>query len=59
MRLENIKVYDLEESLGASGYPMRTVAVYERFLERKLESVLTAFLTELSHKCFFVNSDSH
>ena len=25
MRLENIKVYDLEESLIASGYPMRTV----------------------------------
>ena len=25
MRLENIKVYDLEESLVASGYPMRTV----------------------------------
>ena len=24
MRLENIKVYDLEESLVASGYPMRT-----------------------------------
>ena len=25
MRLENVKVYDLEESLVASGYPMRTV----------------------------------
>ena len=25
MRLENVKVYDLEESLIASGYPMRTV----------------------------------
>lgn len=25
MKLENIKVYDLEESLVASGYPMRTV----------------------------------
>lgn len=25
MKLENIKVYDLEESLIASGYPMRTV----------------------------------
>lgn len=24
MKLENIKVYDLEESLVASGYPMRT-----------------------------------
>ena len=25
MRFENVKVYDLEESLVASGYPMRTV----------------------------------
>lgn len=25
MRIENVKVYDLEESLVASGYPMRTV----------------------------------
>ena len=25
MKLENIKIYDLEESLVASGYPMRTV----------------------------------
>ena len=25
MRIENLKVYDLEESLVASGYPMRTV----------------------------------
>ena len=24
MRLENVKVYDLEESMIASGYPMRT-----------------------------------
>ena len=24
MKLENVKVYDLEESLIASGYPMRT-----------------------------------
>ena len=24
MKLENIRVYDLEESLIASGYPMRT-----------------------------------
>lgn len=27
MKLENIKVYDLEESLVASGYPMRTILV--------------------------------
>lgn len=27
MRLENIKVYDLEESLVASGYPMRTALI--------------------------------
>lgn len=26
MKIENLKVYDLEESLIASGYPMRTVA---------------------------------
>ncbi len=24
MKVENLKVYDLEESLVASGYPMRT-----------------------------------
>ena len=26
MKVENVRVYDLEESLAASGYPMRTVA---------------------------------
>ena len=26
MKIDNIKVYDLEESLIASGYPMRTTA---------------------------------
>ena len=24
MKIENVKIYDLEESLIASGYPMRT-----------------------------------
>lgn len=26
MKVENVRIYDLEESLAASGYPMRTVA---------------------------------
>lgn len=26
MKVENVKIYDLEESLIAAGYPMRTVA---------------------------------
>lgn len=29
MRIENVKVYDLEESLHASGYPMRTKTDWE------------------------------
>ena len=40
MRLENIKVYDLEESLVASGYPMRTVLTRrepdEKYIKRGL-----------------------
>jgi hypothetical protein len=26
MKVENVRIYDLEESLIAAGYPMRTVA---------------------------------
>jgi hypothetical protein len=26
MKIENVKIYDLEESIIASGYPMRTSA---------------------------------
>jgi hypothetical protein len=40
MKIENIKVYDLEESLIASGYPMRTELVtrhaYEKDVRRGL-----------------------
>ena len=38
MRLENVKVYDLEESMIASGYPMRTElnedAISEKVIRR-------------------------
>ena len=35
MRVENVRIYDLEESLIASGYPMRTMATQERNLDEK------------------------
>ena len=35
MKVENIRIYDLEESLIASGYPMRTMATQDRDLDEK------------------------
>ena len=35
MKVENVKIYDLEESLIASGYPMRTMAIQGRDLDEK------------------------
>ena len=35
MKVENVRIYDLEESLIASGYPMRTMATQERDLDEK------------------------
>lgn len=35
MKVENVKIYDLEESLIASGYPMRTMATQDRDLDEK------------------------
>ena len=37
MRVENVKVYDLEESLHASGYPLRTTTDWEETEEAKLK----------------------
>ena len=39
MRIENVKVYDLEESLHASGYPMRTKTDWEETEEAMLKRV--------------------
>ena len=35
MKVENVRIYDLEESLIASGYPMRTMATQEQGLGEK------------------------
>ena len=35
MKVENVRIYDLEESLIASGYPMRTMATQGRDLDEK------------------------
>ena len=35
MKVENVRIYDLEESLIASGYPMRTMASQVRDLDEK------------------------
>lgn len=37
MRVENVKVYDLEESLHASGYPLRTTTNWEEAEEATLK----------------------
>jgi hypothetical protein len=47
MRLENIKVYDLEESLVASGYPMRTELIQREPDEKDIKRGLS--LTKASN----------
>lgn len=47
MRLENVRVYDLEESLVASGYPMRTELVTRHADEKDIKRVLN--LTKASN----------
>ena len=37
MKVENVKIYDLEESLIAAGYPMRTVAEIGELGEKDLK----------------------
>lgn len=37
MKISNIKIYDLEESIIASGYPMRTQAVQTEMTEKDLK----------------------
>lgn len=41
MRVENVKVYDLEESLHASGYPLRTTTNWEETKEAALKRAKT------------------
>ena len=36
MKIENVKVYDLEESIIASGYPLRTIAQIKEIEEKDL-----------------------
>ena len=48
MKLENIKVYDLEESLIASGYPMRTELTPREVDEKDIKRVLA--LTKASNE---------
>ena len=43
MRVENVKVYDLEESLHASGYPLRTTTNWEETEEAELKRVKNLF----------------
>lgn len=47
MKLENVKVYDLEESLVASGYPMRTELISRHADEKDLKRGLS--LTKASN----------
>ena len=47
MKLENIKVYDLEESLVASGYPMRTALIQRGADEKDIKRGLN--LTKASN----------
>lgn len=47
MRLENVKVYDLEESLIASGYPMRTILASREPDEKDIKRGLS--LTKVSN----------
>lgn len=37
MKIENVKVYDLEESINASGYPMRTTIQMKEIEEKDLK----------------------
>ena len=37
MKVENVRIYDLEESLAASGYPMRTVAEIAELDEKMIK----------------------
>jgi hypothetical protein len=47
MRLENVKVYDLEESLIASGYPMRTELPSRHADEKDIKRIMN--LTKASN----------
>ena len=40
MKVENVKIYDLEESIIASGYPMRTVAEMRELDEKDMKRAI-------------------
>ncbi len=40
MKVENVKVYDLEESIIASGYPMRTESVQREITEKDIKRAI-------------------
>jgi hypothetical protein len=40
MKVENVKIYDLEESIIASGYPMRTIAEMREPDEKDLKRAI-------------------
>ena len=42
MKIENVKIYDLEESIKASGYPMRTKAELGAIDEKDLKHATMA-----------------
>ena len=47
MRLENVKVYDLEESMIASGYPMRTELIEDAITDKTIKRCMN--LTKASN----------
>lgn len=47
MRLENVKVYDLEESMIASGYPMRTELIEDTITDKTIKRCMN--LTKASN----------
>ena len=41
MKIENLKVYDLEESMIASGYPMRTILADYKIDEKTIAILIS------------------
>lgn len=51
MQVSNVKIYDLEESLHASGYPMRTTTEWDELPEKTMRRC-----TNLSHSADWVGA---
>ena len=51
MKIDNIKIYDLEESMAASGYPMRTSTNWEEDQDKTLKRC-----SNLSHAADWVGA---